>query len=70
MSGYEPEKGVYFDTVVLHDAEDLIHPEALRLINRQRSRYAMVQVPVLPCPDSAFRVHARRLLRRLRRVLR
>ncbi len=37
-----------FDTVVLHDAEDLIHPDALAVINRERSHYAMVQVPVLP----------------------
>lgn len=45
---YEEEHGVYFDTVVLHDAEDLIHPEALGLINRARATYAMVQIPVLP----------------------
>ena len=45
---YEEEHGVSFDTVVLHDAEDLIHPEALGLINRARASYAMVQVPVLP----------------------
>lgn len=45
---YEEEHGVYFDTVVLHDAEDLIHPEALGLINRARASYAMVQIPVLP----------------------
>ncbi len=37
-----------FDTVVLHDAEDLIHPDALELVNRKRDRYGMVQVPVLP----------------------
>lgn len=45
---YEEEHGVYFDSVVLHDAEDLIHPEALGLINRARAIYAMVQIPVLP----------------------
>jgi bacteriophage N4 adsorption protein B len=45
---YEEEHGISFDTVVLHDAEDLIHPEALGLINRARATYAMVQVPVLP----------------------
>jgi bacteriophage N4 adsorption protein B len=45
---YEEEHGVSFDTVVLHDAEDLIHPEALGLINRARATYAMVQIPVLP----------------------
>ena len=49
---YEEEHGVYFDTIVLHDAEDLIHPEALAVINRERSRYAMVQMPVLPLATS------------------
>ena len=37
-----------FDTIVLHDAEDMIHPDALSLINRERVNNAMVQVPVLP----------------------
>ncbi len=29
MSLFEEEHGTYFDTVVMHDAEDLIHPHAL-----------------------------------------
>jgi adsorption protein B len=36
--------------VVLHDAEDLIHPASLKLINYFSRRYAMVQIPVLPLP--------------------
>lgn len=47
---FEEQHARRFDTVVLHDAEDLIHPEALPLINQERARYAMVQVPVLPFP--------------------
>ncbi|MBV8867237.1 MAG: glycosyl transferase family protein [Acidobacteriaceae bacterium] len=50
MELFEEERGITFDTIVLHDAEDLIHPQALELINRERSRYEMVQVPVLPLP--------------------
>ncbi len=50
MRLFEDERKVTFDTVVLHDAEDLIHPQALSLINRERARYEMVQVPVLPLP--------------------
>jgi adsorption protein B len=50
MSEMEGARGVRFDTVVLHDAEDLIHPEALNTINRERTVHAMVQVPVLPLP--------------------
>lgn len=46
----EESQGVRFDTVVIHDAEDLIHPDALALIDAERSRYDMVQVPVLPLP--------------------
>jgi bacteriophage N4 adsorption protein B len=50
MLAYEKQRRVRFDTVVIHDAEDLIHPDALSLINRERSHYEMVQVPVLPLP--------------------
>lgn len=50
MIEFEGERGCYFDTVVLHDAEDLIHPEALSTINLERANHAMVQVPVLPLP--------------------
>jgi len=48
MRQWEKEHRSRFDTVVLHDAEDLIHPDALALINEERCRYSMVQVPVLP----------------------
>ncbi len=56
LVAYESEQNVHFDTVALHDAEDLIHPEALSVINRERKTNAMVQVPVLPLatPLSAF----------------
>ncbi len=50
MTLFEDDHGIRFDTVVLHDAEDIIHPEAFALINRERASYAMVQVPVLPLP--------------------
>ena len=49
---YEDDQGVTFDTVVMHDAEDMIHPEALALIDRHSDFYDMVQVPVLPLPTS------------------
>ncbi len=45
---HEEEFGSRFDIIVTHDAEDLIHPEALGLIARESARYAMVQIPVLP----------------------
>jgi adsorption protein B len=47
---FEEEHGAYFDVVVIHDAEDLIHPEALPCINYYIESYDMVQIPVLPLP--------------------
>lgn len=37
-----------FEIVMTHDAEDLVHPEALSRINAYASDYEMVQIPVLP----------------------
>jgi adsorption protein B len=48
MKDHEARHHMRFRIVVMHDAEDLIHPESLRLINWFSRRYAMVQVPVLP----------------------
>ncbi|HTP86688.1 MAG TPA: glycosyl transferase family protein [Bryobacteraceae bacterium] len=50
MTLFEEQHGVRFDIVVTHDAEDLIHPDALARINAHCSDYGMVQVPVLPLP--------------------
>jgi len=44
---YEEETGEYFDIIVTHDAEDLIHPEELRWINFHAERYDFIQIPVL-----------------------
>jgi adsorption protein B len=43
-------QSIRFDIVVTHDAEDLIHPEALSYINACADEYDMVQIPVLPLP--------------------
>jgi adsorption protein B len=37
-----------FRGVVLHDAEDLVHPDELRLFDRALGGYDMVQIPVRP----------------------
>ncbi len=50
MLEYEKERGLRFQAVVLHDAEDWMHPEELGWINHYVSRYDMVQIPVLPLP--------------------
>jgi adsorption protein B len=50
MRSFESAHVFRFDLVVLHDAEDLVHPEELRLINCISQDYEMVQIPVLPLP--------------------
>jgi adsorption protein B len=53
LQEYEKEHGLRFEVVTTHDAEDLIHPDSLRLLNFFSRRYDMVQVPVLPLPTPA-----------------
>jgi len=48
LENFESQKRVRFDVIITHDAEDLIHPDSLRLINWYSPAYDMVQVPVLP----------------------
>ena len=45
---HEENKHCHFQIILHHDAEDLIHPEALIWANHFCQRYDMVQVPVLP----------------------
>ena len=47
---YESQEGVRFDIIVTHDAEDVVHPESLGLINWYSRDYQMVQIPVLALP--------------------
>jgi adsorption protein B len=44
---HEEQTGKRFDTIVTHDAEDIIHPEELRWINYYAARFDFVQTPVL-----------------------
>ena len=37
-----------FDAVILHDAEDMVHPQELAVFDAHLDRYAAVQLPVLP----------------------
>lgn len=53
---HEEHHAIRFDVVATHDAEDLIHPESLRVLNQYTESYDMVQVPVLPLPTSALEV--------------
>jgi adsorption protein B len=44
---HEEQTEQRFEIVVIHDAEDLVHPEELRWINYYAARYDFVQTPVL-----------------------
>ncbi len=44
---HEEQTGMHFDIIVTHDAEDMIHPEALRWINYYAARFDFIQIPVL-----------------------
>ena len=48
MVEHESRRGIDFEILITHDAEDLVHPEALRLVNWFSRDFQMVQIPVLP----------------------
>ncbi|BDC50758.1 bacteriophage N4 adsorption protein B [Bryobacterales bacterium F-183] len=44
---HEQTYGIQYDALLMHDAEDIIHPEALRYVSHYLGTYGFVQVPVL-----------------------
>ena len=52
---HEAFTGIRFKAVVLHDAEDVIHPQELWVYDALIPRLAMVQLPVLPLVDTGSR---------------
>ncbi|MGK2908804.1 MAG: glycosyl transferase family protein [Sphingobium sp.] len=44
----EAAEGAQFKAIVLHDAEDVVHPDELRLLDRMIDRFDLVQLPVVP----------------------
>ncbi|HEY0446438.1 MAG TPA: glycosyl transferase family protein [Allosphingosinicella sp.] len=51
MLGDEAAQGRRVKAVVLHDAEDVVHPAELRVFDRLIERFDLVQLPVLPIID-------------------
>jgi adsorption protein B len=47
---HEERHNVQFEMIVIHDAEDVIHPDDLRWLNYYAQWYDMVQIPVLALP--------------------
>jgi adsorption protein B len=45
---YEKQAGRRFEVLVIHDAEDIVHPLSLKLFNHLVPRFDMVQLPVVP----------------------
>jgi adsorption protein B len=50
MQEHEERTGEKYEIIVTHDAEDVVHPESLRLISWFAAEYVMVQIPVLALP--------------------
>jgi len=48
---YELGNGCEAKTVVLHDAEDVVHRFELRIFDALMDRAAVIQLPVIPLPD-------------------
>jgi bacteriophage N4 adsorption protein B len=48
---HETQTGRSAKAVVLHDAEDVVHPLELTVFDRLIDRAAVIQLPVLPLPD-------------------
>ena len=44
----ETDEGVRFKAIILHDAEDVVHPQELRVFDRLIERFDLVQLPVMP----------------------
>ncbi len=53
LLAYETISGRSAKAVVLHDAEDVVHPLELELFDRLIDRAGVIQVPVLPLVDRA-----------------
>ncbi len=51
----EARSGVPYCSVVMHDAEDMVHPAGLALIDRALAKADFVQLPVRPEPQRASR---------------
>ncbi|WP_380942054.1 glycosyl transferase family protein [Sphingomonas floccifaciens] len=46
----EAASGTPFDAIVLHDAEDVVHPAEIAVIDHYLDEFAAVQLPVIPLP--------------------
>lgn len=52
---WEVARGAPAKAIVLHDAEDVVHADAIRLMSVMIERFALVQLPVLPLTTARSR---------------
>jgi len=52
---WEKQRGAPVKAIVLHDAEDAVHADALRVMSAMIDRFALVQLPVLPLASRGSR---------------
>ena len=55
LIAYEAATGCKAKAIVLHDAEDVVHPFELKLFDRLIDRASLIQLPVLPLVDKGSR---------------
>lgn len=55
---WEKSSGVRFEALLMQDAEDLIHPKTLKLVNQRLSQYDFIQIPVFSLEVNPFRLVA------------
>ncbi|MET0137594.1 MAG: glycosyltransferase, partial [Sphingobium sp.] len=55
LLSWESAKGRSVRAIVLHDAEDVVHGDAIRVMSALIGRFALVQLPVLPLASANSR---------------
>lgn len=55
MLADEGATGAHYDAVILHDAEDIVHPSELKLYASLLPDYALIQIPVVPLINAKSR---------------
>lgn len=56
MQEYEKKNNIHFDTIILHDAEDIVHPYEFLLANYFLLIADAVQIPILPLPAKWYQL--------------
>jgi bacteriophage N4 adsorption protein B len=55
LNAQQERTGIIYKAVILHDAEDLVSPDELRIFDRLIETNALVQLPVIPIVDPQSR---------------